>query len=75
MAKRIEFDPPKDWSPPEGKDSPGDEPEVLATVRIKKGGRLCLVALDGKRLPGYSDDEDDGKTYPEAVAEHMDKGY
>jgi hypothetical protein len=71
MAKRIEFDAPDGWVLPEGK-AIDDDFEVLATVRMKKGGRLCLVELDGHKMPGYRDDEDDGKTYAQAAADSMD---
>lgn len=70
MSKRIEFDPPEDFSIPEGKTS-GDDFDIVATIRIKPDGRLCLVALDGARMPGYTDGDD--KSYPDAVAERMDR--
>ena len=70
MPKRIEFDAPEDFVWPEGADE--DEAEFVATIRRKPSGRLCLVELDGIRMPGYRNDEDDGKTYAEAAAERMD---
>lgn len=72
MPKRIEFDAPDGWSLPEGK-ATGDDVEVLATVRAKSDGRLCLVELDGHRMKGFRDDEDDGKTYAQASADAMDE--
>lgn len=72
MPKRIEFDAPDDWSSPEGK-AIGDHVEVLVTVEIKSGGRLCLVELDGHKMKGYKDDEDDGKTYAQASSDAMDE--
>lgn len=72
MPKRIEFEAPKGFVLPEGKGE-GDDVEVLATVRAKSDGRLCLVELDGHRMPGYRDDEDDGKTYAQASSDAMDE--
>lgn len=72
MPKRIEFDAPAGWSLPEGK-ATGDDVEVLATIRAKSDGRLCLVELDGHRMKGFRDDEDDGKTYAQASADAMDE--
>lgn len=73
MAKRIEFEAPDGFVAPEGK-AIGDDVELLATVRLKKGGRLCLVELDGVRMPGFRDDEDDGKTYANAAGDAFDEG-
>ncbi len=71
MPKRIEFDAPEGFSLPEGKQV-GDDIEVMATIRVKPDGRLCLVEIDGHRMPGYRDDEDDGKSYADASADAME---
>lgn len=71
MPKRIEFDAPDGFVLPEGL-GVDDDIEIMATVRMKPDGRLCLVELDGTRMPGFRDDEDDGKTYAQASAEAMD---
>lgn len=71
MPKRVEFDPPNGFILPEGKDV-NEDIELMATVRMKPGGRLCLVALDGNKMPGYRDDEDDGKTYAAASADEFE---
>lgn len=71
MAKKIEFDAPDGFVLPEGK-AVNDDIEVMATIRMKPSGRLCLVELDGVRMPGYRDDEDDGKSYADASADAMD---
>lgn len=73
MPKRIEFDPPEGFTLPEGK-AVGDDIELMATVRVKPDGRLCLVALNDERMPGFRDDEDDGKSYADASADVMDEG-
>ena len=73
MPKRIEFDPPEGFVLPEGK-AVGDDIELMATVRVKPDGRLCLVALNDERMPGFRDDEDDGKSYATASADAMDDG-
>jgi len=70
--KRIEFDAPDGWNLPEGK-AVGDDIEVMATVRVKPDGRLCLVELDEHKMPGYRDDEDDGKTYAQAAGDAMEQ--
>lgn len=71
MPKRIEFDAPDGFVLPEGK-AVGDDFELMATIRMKPDGRLCIVELDGNRMPGFRDDEDDGKTYADASADAMD---
>lgn len=71
MPKRIEFNPPEGFSLPEGK-AVGDDIEVMATVRMKPDGSLCLVAINDSRMPGYRDDDDDGKTYAQASAEEFE---
>lgn len=73
MAKRIEFDAPDGWVLPEGK-AVGDDIESMTIVRMKSDGRLCLVELDGVRMKGFREDEDDGKTYAEAAADQMEDG-
>lgn len=73
MAKRIEFDAPDGFVLPEGKGA-GDDVEVLATVRAKSDGRLCLVELDGHRMKGFRDEDEDEKTYVQASTEAMEQG-
>lgn len=70
MPKRIEFDPPEGFSLPEGK-AVNDDIEVMATVRMKPDGRLCLVAVNDERMPGFRDDEDDEKTYAQASSDEF----
>jgi len=45
-AKEIEFQAPKGFSPPEDS-TPGQPFEVMASVRMKENGMLCLEAIDG----------------------------
>jgi len=45
-AKEIEFPAPKGFSPPE-ESTPGQPFEVMASVRMKENGMLCLEAVDG----------------------------
>lgn len=73
MAKRVEFDAPSGWVSPEGVGE-NEDIELMASVRVKPGGRLCLVELDGIRMPGYRKDDDDGKTYAQASSEAYDEG-
>lgn len=68
MPKEIEFEAPKGFLPPEDSE-PGKPFEVLATIRLKEDGKLCLEALDGAPVgekyadkeskPEMPDDEDD----------------
>lgn len=74
MPKRVEFDAPEGFVLPEGK-AVNDDIELMATVRMKTDGRLCLVELDGVRMPGFKEDEDDGKTYANASADAMEGDY
>lgn len=71
MAKRIEFDPPEGFVMPEGV-AENEDFEVMAAVRVKPDGRLCLVELDGIRMPGFKEDDDDGKTYADASVDAME---
>lgn len=73
-AKRIEFDAPEGFVLPEGK-AINEDIECMAVVRMKADGRLCLVELNGERMPGYKEDDDEhqGKSYPQVAADEMDK--
>lgn len=76
--KRIEFDLPEGFPIPDQLSESG-EFDALATIQIKEDGTACLVALEGYRMPGYT--EDDGpsandKSYSEAVSEGvLPEGY
>lgn len=75
MAKRIEFKLPEGFVSPEGVSKNGQF-EALATIQLKDDGKACLVAIDGYRMPGYKDDdEDDGKSYASAASEGMPESY
>lgn len=78
MAKRIEFQKPDELAIPEGISKSG-EFEALATLKLKEDGKtLCLVAIDGNRMKGYREEDDnepeadDGKGYAEAASEGME---
>lgn len=58
MPKLVEFTPPKGLAVPENK-AEGDTFESMATFRIKKGGRMCLVAIGEHEMPGYTDSKPD----------------
>lgn len=60
--KRVEFTPPEGLATPEGK-ADGDTFEMMATFKIKKGGRVCLIAMGDFKMPGYDDQEprDEGR--------------
>lgn len=56
MPKEIEFPAPKGFAPPEDSE-PGKPFEVLATIRQKEDGTLCLEALDGAPVSPEEDGE------------------
>ena len=62
--KEIEFQAPKGFSPPEDS-APGQSFEVMATVKMKDNGMLCLEAIDGVSV--YP--EEDAETPEEENAE------
>jgi hypothetical protein len=77
-SKRVEFELPKDFSQPDI--STNGEFDALATIKIKDDGSACLVALDGHRMPGYTEEDESGpdsdnKTYAQAASEGMPGGY
>jgi hypothetical protein len=69
-GKKIEFSLPEGFVVPESSSKVGDEFEVLATIQVKSGGKACLVAIDGYRMPGYTDGDD--RSYEDAAAEAME---
>lgn len=75
-SKKIEFDLPDGFSIPEGMSTNG-EFDTLATVRIKDDGSACLVALDGYRMPGYQEGDEqesedkDNRSYSQAASDGM----
>lgn len=69
MAKEIEFPAPEGFAPPENSE-PGNPFEVLATIRQKENGMLCLEALDGAPVSP----EEDGET-SEAENSEEDGGF
>ena len=56
MTKTIEFKMPEALEIPDGI-SNGETFESMATFQVKKGGRLCLVAIGEHKMPGYSQHE------------------
>ncbi len=64
MAKEIEFPAPEGFAPPEDAE-PGKSFEVMATLRQKDDGTLCLEAIDGVALsseePAESSDEENAE--------------
>lgn len=58
--KLVEFSPPEGLAVPEGK-TEGDTFESMATFRIKKNGKMCLVAIGDLKMPGYEDRDEGGE--------------
>ena len=48
----------------------GEKMRFSGTLRKEPGGRACLVAVDGKTVPGYSD-EDEDEDYEEGTEEEV----
>jgi hypothetical protein len=46
-----------EFTPPQGVKLEGDEGEALIKWKKSDGGNVCIVAVDGKPMPGYSDKE------------------
>jgi hypothetical protein len=65
MPKEIEFESPEGFAAPEDTEQ-GKSFEVLATLRQKEDGKLCLEAIDGvavtsaeaKETPEMEEEED-----------------
>lgn len=58
-SKLVEFDIPENWMAPEGSEV-GSDFDLVCTLRLKKGNKLCLVKLGSTDMPGYSDNDDSG---------------
>ena len=69
-GKKIEFSLPEGFVVPESSGKVGDQFDTLATVQVKEGGKVCLVAIDGYRMPGYTDRDD--RSYEDAASEAME---
>lgn len=61
-SKPVEFASPEGFTLPEGAE-PGEDFDVVCSIRVKNNGTLCLVKLGDAEMPGYEDkeDEDDGE--------------
>lgn len=70
-GKPLEFQPPQGFKIPEGVRD-GEEFDSLATLRLKKGGLLCLVKLDEQPLPGYGKELKATKDYVEDAGQRYD---
>lgn len=60
-ASKAVFSPPEGFQPPEGADAPGKEFDMVCTLKVEEDGRLCIVKLGDQDMPGYDDDEEDGR--------------
>ena len=56
-AKPVEFAIPEGWMLPEGAE-PGEDFDVVCSLRVKANGTLCLTKLGDVEMPGYKDKED-----------------
>lgn len=60
-TSKAVFQPPPNFTPPEGADAPGKEFDMVCTLKVEEDGRLCIVKLGDQDMPGYDDDEEDGR--------------
>lgn len=65
--KAIEFDAPKDFRLPEGKQS-GDEFSLVCDFKMKPNGKLCLVKLGDQELDYAEDAGEKRGDYKELTA-------
>lgn len=56
---KVEFSPPGGFVLPEnvGQDGTFD---VVCTIKVDEGGKLCLKKIGDTPMPGYEDDKDGG---------------
>lgn len=57
---KITFSPPKEYTVPEGI-AEGDTFDTSVTLKLEKGGKLCLTAIDGIPMPGYEEESAKGR--------------
>ena len=69
-GKKIELTLPDGFVVPESSSKVGDQFETLATLEVKSDGKACLVAIDGYRMPGYTDGDD--RSYEDAASDAME---
>jgi hypothetical protein len=62
-SKPVEFQIPEGYTLPEGAE-PGEDFDVVCSIRVKANGTLCLVKLGDVEMPGYKDKDKDDKQRP-----------
>lgn len=55
-SKLVEFAIPEGFTLPEGAE-PGEDFDLVCSLRVKAGGTLCLTKLGDVEMPGYNDKE------------------
>lgn len=56
-GKRVEFTPPKDFSPPDNVE-PGKDWDMVCSFRTKPDGKVCLTKIGDADMPGCGSKED-----------------
>lgn len=56
-SKRVEFHIPEGFTLPEGAE-PGEDFDLVCSLRVKPNGTLCLTKLGDVEMPGYKDKDD-----------------
>lgn len=67
MNKKNSFRLPEGIEIPEGI-KPGDSLEFMAEFKVEQNGEVCLVGVEGTKLPGYSE-KSNGENGEEVVEE------
>lgn len=62
-SKPVEFQIPEGFTIPEGTE-PGEEFDVVCSLRAKNNGTLCLTRLGDTEMPGYKDSKGDTAERP-----------
>jgi hypothetical protein len=55
-SKLVEFAIPEGFTLPEGAE-PGEDFDLVCSLRVKAGGTLCLTKLGDVEMPGYKNKE------------------
>lgn len=73
-SQKVEFTPPKDFTPPAGSEG-GEEFDLVCSFKAKEGGTICMTKLGDAKMPGYDDEGEshkpDYKEYAQSMSQQM----
>lgn len=72
-SKKVEFQIPEGFMLPEGAE-PGEDFDLVCSLRVKSGGTLCLTKIGDVEMPGYSDETDRAERPQYGQAQQMMTG-